>query len=95
MLRHQQDVDVVRALLGEHEWHVSVWRYGITHSSMQLALHTGNNWDHFRILCTLCVRFEGNFSGDPTHWSCSIRILPQIGFLSCVRRMVRSGLCAR
>ena len=32
---------------------------------MQLALHTGNHWSHFRILCTLCSRFEGNLAGGP------------------------------
>jgi len=64
---HDHDVKVVRALLAEaQQWHLAVFTYGITHSSMQLALmRDGDFPHHYRLLCTLCERIHGELHGGP------------------------------
>ena len=65
-VNHRENADTVRTLLRERDqWHVWLWTYGISHSVMQIAIHPNNYTKHYRVVCTLCERFEGKLQGGP------------------------------
>ncbi|MEZ4247284.1 MAG: hypothetical protein R3B99_03480 [Polyangiales bacterium] len=70
--RNQEDeAAALRRLFGGGERHVSLFRYSITHSMAEFAIHDGFPFRRWPLYCRGVTRIDGCVSGGP--YSLSIR----------------------